>query len=296
MRDITVIGAGTMGSGIAQIFALQGFNVKLFSRTHATLDKAIHSISKSMDRLGKNGTVTVNQKEETIRRIHLFTSLAESVSGSDLIVEALAENRKLKETFLKELDTLCSPFTVFTTTTSTFSITRLAAVTSRPDKVVGMHFMNPVPVMPLVEIIRGSQTGKTVTDLIVNLTKQLGKTPVVVNDSPGFIASRLLAVQTNEAIYSLWQGTAGVKEIDAVIKWGASYPMGLLQLADYVGLDIMLHSLQTLYADFGNPKYAPCPLLVNMVASGHCGVKTGKGFYEYITGTSEIISVSKKLL
>lgn len=294
MKNITVVGAGSMGSGIAQVFALAGFEVSLYSRTTATLNRAVAAISKSIDRQIKKGTVTHGQKPEALNRIQTFSDLEEAVAKAGLVVEAVTEDAALKKDIFMKLDKLCPRRTILATTTSSQSVTLLAAVTKRADKVIGLHFMNPAVVIPLVELIRGYETSDSVTATVKDLVITLGKTPVEVNDSAGFIASRLFATQINEAVFSLYEGVAGVEEIDIIMKSGMGYPMGPLQVADYVGLDVVLAALQTMQIKSGNSKYAPCPLLVNMVAAGHCGVKTGKGFYEYISGTGEIKSVSKK--
>ncbi len=285
---ISVIGAGTMGNGIAHVFALTGFSVTLVDISLAQLDKAILNISKNFDRQIAKGTVTEEQKKRALANIIVQSDLSKAVSEAELVVEAAAENIQLKLEIFKQLDTYAPRNAILATNTSSISITKIAAVTGRAAKVIGMHFMNPVPVMKLVEIINGYETAKEVTDSIVELSKHLGKTPCVVKDYPGFIANRILMPMINEAIYSLYQGVAGVVEIDTVMKLGMAHPMGPLQLADFIGLDVCLSILNVLKDGFGDPKYAPCPLLVNMVTAGKLGVKTGEGFYIYIAGNKEL--------
>src|SRR5436190_10838095 len=278
---ISVIGAGTMGNGIAHVFAQHGFEVHLIDVSEKQLEKAIGTISKNLDRQVAKEIIRKEKKEETLLNIIATTSIPEGVKNARLIVEAATENVQLKLKIFKEIDAASPEGCILATNTSSISITKIASVTTQPEMVIGMHFMNPVPVMKLVEIINGYATKKEVTGKVVEITKQLGKIPCVVNDYPGFISNRILLPMINEAIYSLYEGVAGVEEIDTVMKLGMAHPMGPLQLADFIGLDICLSILNVLYDGFKNPKYAPCPLLVNMVAAGHLGMKTGKGFYEY---------------
>lgn len=281
MSNITVIGAGTMGNGIAHVFAQHGFRVNLVDVSKPQLDKAIATISKNLDRQLSKGAITEEVKASTLANIVPVTTLAPAAKESELIVEAATENIDLKLSIFRQMDEVAGPGCIMATNTSSISITKIAAVTSRPEMVIGMHFMNPVPVMKLVEIINGYATTSEVTARIVELSRQLGKVPCVVNDYPGFIANRILMPMINEAIYSLYEGVAGVQEIDTVMKLGMAHPMGPLQLADFIGLDVCHSILQVLHDGFGNPKYAPCPLLVNMVAAGKLGVKSGEGFYDY---------------
>ncbi len=281
MKNITVIGAGTMGNGIAHVFAQKGFNVNIIDISQNALDKGLATITKNLDRLLSKERITIDVKEQTLKNITTFTSVNQGVINADLVIEAATENIDLKLKIFKELDEVCPENTILATNTSSISITKIAAVTSRPDKVIGMHFMNPVPIMKLVEIIRGYSTSDKVTKTIMDLSEKLGKTPVEVNDYPGFIANRILMPMLNEAIYSLYEGVAGVYEIDTVMKLGMAHPMGPLQLADFIGLDVCLSILNVLHDGFGNPKYAPCPLLVNMVTAGKMGIKSGEGFYDY---------------
>jgi 3-hydroxybutyryl-CoA dehydrogenase len=289
MNLITVVGAGTMGNGIAHVFAQNGFKVTIVDVSLAQLDKAVANISKNFDRQIAKGTATEEQKKAAIARINIQSNLGEGVKNAELVVEAATENVELKLKIFEQLDHLAAKEAILATNTSSISITRIAAATGRAAKVIGMHFMNPVPVMPLVEIINGYATSKEVTDTIVALTRQLGKQPCVVNDYPGFIANRILMPMINEAIYSLYEGVAGVQEIDSVMKLGMAHPMGPLQLADFIGLDVCFSILNVLHEGFGNPKYAPCPLLVNMVTAGKLGVKSGEGFYSYVSGSKELI-------
>jgi 3-hydroxybutyryl-CoA dehydrogenase len=289
MKNISVIGAGTMGNGIAHVFAQYGFNVALIDVSSDALAKAVNTISKNLDRLVSKEKITVAQKESTLKNIAVFTSIAEGVKNADLVVEAATENIELKCKIFRELDQLCAPSTILATNTSSISITKIAAQTKRPDKIIGMHFMNPVPVMKLVEVIRGYATSDEVTQTILELSKRLEKTPTEVNDYPGFVANRILMPMINEAIYTLFEGVAGVEEIDTVMKLGMAHPMGPLQLADFVGLDVCLSILNVLYDGFKNPKYAPCPLLVNMVTAGHLGIKSGSGFYKYQKDSKELV-------
>lgn len=287
--SIAVIGAGTMGNGIAHTFAQSGYKVTLIDVSQTQLDKAISTISKNLDRLVAKQTITEEQKQNTLNSLSTATSLGEGVANAGLVVEAATENVSLKLSIFKELDEKAPAGCILATNTSSIPITKIAAVTKRADKVIGMHFMNPVPVMKLVEIINGYSTSKEVTDFIVATSLQLGKVPCVVNDYPGFIANRILMPMLNEAIYSLYEGVAGVTEIDTVMKLGMAHPMGPLQLADFIGLDTCLAILQVLHEGFGNPKYAPCPLLVSMVQAGKFGVKSGEGFYTYTPGSKELV-------
>jgi len=281
MKNIAVIGAGTMGNGIAHVFAQNNYQVQLIDISQDALDKGLATITKNLDRMLAKGRISEEEKQQTLSNIRTFTSTKVGVQNMDLVIEAATENIDLKLSIFKELDDICEDHTVLATNTSSISITKIAAVTTRPAKVIGMHFMNPVPIMKLVEVIRGYATSDEVTNTIMELSKKLSKVPVEVNDYPGFIANRILMPMLNEAIYSLYEGVAGVYEIDTVMKLGMAHPMGPLQLADFIGLDVCLSILNVLYNGFGNPKYAPCPLLVNMVAAGKLGVKSGEGFYDY---------------
>jgi 3-hydroxybutyryl-CoA dehydrogenase len=294
MKNIAVVGAGTMGNGIAHVFAQSGFNVILIDVSAGQLDKAKITISKNLERQLTKGVITEEQKLQTLQRLSVETQLAKGVEDADLVVEAATENIALKLDIFKQLDASAPTDCILATNTSSISITAIAAVTKRPDKVIGMHFMNPVPVMKLVEIINGYTTSSAVTESIIKLSEQLGKTPCVVNDYPGFIANRILMPMINEAIYSLFEGVAGIDEIDTVMKLGMAHPMGPLQLADFIGLDVCLAILRVLHDGFGNPKYAPCPLLINMVAAGKLGVKSGEGFYIYTPGTKEAVPANIK--
>jgi 3-hydroxybutyryl-CoA dehydrogenase len=289
MKKVAVIGAGTMGNGIAHTFAQAGFNVSLIDLSTASLEKGMATIGKNLDRQVAKGTITEEQKISTLSNITTFGNIADGVKGTDLVVEAATENIDLKLKIFKELDESTDVSTILATNTSSISITKIASVTNRPDKVIGMHFMNPVPIMKLVEIIRGYSTSDAVTKIIMDLSVTLGKTPVEVNDYPGFVANRILMPMINEAIYSLYEGVAGVNEIDTVMKLGMAHPMGPLQLADFIGLDVCLAILEVLHLGFGNPKYAPCPLLVNMVTAGKKGVKSGEGFYSWTAGSKDLI-------
>ena len=289
MKNIAVIGAGTMGNGIAHVFAQFGYRVNLIDVSQASLDKALATIGKNLDRQLAKEAITESEKQNTLLNLTTFTSLVEGVKGVDLVVEAATENIDLKLQIFKELDAATSENVILATNTSSISITKIAAVTNRPDKVIGMHFMNPVPVMKLIEIIRGYSTSDEVTNLIMEISKKLDKVPVEVNDYPGFVANRILMPMINEAIYTLYEGVAGVEEIDTVMKLGMAHPMGPLQLADFIGLDVCLAILRVLHEGFGNPKYAPCPLLVNMVTAGKKGIKSGEGFYSWTHGTKDLI-------
>jgi 3-hydroxybutyryl-CoA dehydrogenase len=288
MKNVCVIGAGTMGNGIAHVFAQNGFLVSLVDVSQEQLNKAIATITKNLDRQVNKGSITTEAKESTLQNIVTHTSLATSVKNVELVVEAATENIELKLNIFKQIDENAPAGCILATNTSSISVTKIGSVTSRPEQVIGMHFMNPVPVMKLVEIIKGYATKKEVTDTIIELSKLLGKIPCVVNDYPGFIANRILMPMINEAIYSLYEGVAGVEEIDTVMKLGMAHPMGPLQLADFIGLDVCLSILNVLQEGFGNPKYAPCPLLVNMVTAKKLGVKAGEGFYSYSQGSKEL--------
>lgn len=281
MKNIAVIGAGTMGNGIAHVFAQNNFKVNLIDISEASLEKGIATITKNLDRLISKEKITEDVKTNTLENITTYTSIPNGVKNTDLVVEAATERTDLKLKIFKELDEVCQENTILATNTSSISITKIAAVTNRPDKVIGMHFMNPVPIMKLVEIIRGYNTSDDTTKTIIDVSLQLGKTPTEVNDYPGFVANRILMPMLNEAIETLYNGVAGVSEIDTVMKLGMAHPMGPLQLADFIGLDVCLSILNVLYDGFKNPKYAPCPLLVNMVMAGKLGVKSGEGFYDY---------------
>lgn len=289
MKNIAVIGSGTMGNGIAHVFAQHGHQVALIDINEDALQRALKTIEKNLDRQLNKGLIDEEGKQQTLRNITTFTKTSEGVREAELVVEAATENTELKLKIFQQLDELCPEGTILATNTSSISITRIAAVTRRADKVIGMHFMNPVPVMKLVEVIRGYATSDEVTNRIMELSKKLGKVPTEVNDYPGFVANRILMPMINEAIYSLYEGVAGVEEIDTVMKLGMAHPMGPLQLADFIGLDVCLSILRVLHDGFGNPKYAPCPLLVNMVTAGHLGAKSGQGFYNYSHGTKELV-------
>ncbi|RPG34497.1 MAG: 3-hydroxybutyryl-CoA dehydrogenase [Muricauda sp. TMED12] len=281
MEKIAVIGAGTMGNGIAHVFAQNGYNVNLVDIAQASLDKGMATITKNLDRMISKEVIDEAKKEATLGNITTYTNLKDGVSNTDLVVEAATENLDIKLKIFEDLDAICKAETILATNTSSISITQIGAATNRPEKVIGMHFMNPVPIMKLVEIIRGYSTSDEVTETIMELSKKLGKTPTEVNDYPGFVANRILMPMINESIETLYNGVAGVEEIDTVMKLGMAHPMGPLQLADFIGLDVCLSILNVMYDGFKNPKYAPCPLLVNMVMAGKLGVKSGEGFYDY---------------
>ena len=281
MKNIAVIGAGTMGNGIAHTFAQFGYNVQLIDISQAALDRGLATITKNLDRMVAKEKITEDDKNNTLNNITTHTSIKEGVQNTSLVVEAATENVDLKLKIFKDLDEACAEDTILATNTSSISITQIAAATNRPEKVIGMHFMNPVPIMKLVEIIRGYNTSDEVMDFTVDLTKKINKVPVEVNDYPGFVANRILMPMINESIETLYNGVAGVAEIDTVMKLGMAHPMGPLQLADFIGLDVCLSILEVMYNGFKNPKYAPCPLLVNMVRAGKLGVKSGEGFYDY---------------
>ncbi|MET4104910.1 3-hydroxybutyryl-CoA dehydrogenase [Hymenobacter sp. UYP22] len=289
MHHVAVIGSGTMGNGIAHVFAQHGFSVSLIDVNQAALDKGMATIGKNLDRQVSKGSLSAEDKTATLGRLVSFTSIAEGVRNAELVVEAATENVELKLNIFRELDQHAPSSAILASNTSSISITKIAAVTKRPAQVIGMHFMNPVPVMKLVEVIRGYATSDEVTAQVMELSRQLGKTPTEVNDYPGFVANRILMPMINEAIYSLFEGVAGVEEIDTVMKLGMAHPMGPLQLADFIGLDVCLAILRVLHEGLGNPKYAPCPLLVNMVTAGRLGVKSGEGFYSWSHGTKELV-------
>ena len=293
MYNIAIIGAGTMGNGIAHVFAQQGFSVQLTDLNEKQLEKAMSVISKNMDRQVQKGLFSAEEKANALLRIQPVLNLKEGIQGADLIIEAATENESVKLQIFREMDELAAPGAILASNTSSISITKIASVTKRPGQVIGMHFMNPVPLMKLVEVINGFATIREVTDKIIDLTRQLGKTPCVVNDYPGFIANRILMPMINEAIISLQEGVATVESIDTIMKLGMAHPMGPLQLADFIGLDVCLAILKVLYEGFGNPKYAPAAMLVNMVASGNLGIKSGEGFYNYRNGSKELV-VSEK--
>ncbi|MEQ1588591.1 MAG: 3-hydroxybutyryl-CoA dehydrogenase [Cyclobacteriaceae bacterium] len=289
MKNIAVIGSGTMGNGIAHVFAQHGYTVSLIDISEEALKKATATIDKNMGRQVEKGIITEAIKKKALSSLSTTTFLNEGVRDADLVIEAATENIDLKLKIFKEIDECTKPGTIVATNTSSISITKIASVTKGPDQVIGMHFMNPVPVMKLVEVIRGYRTSDAVTHQIMDLAKKLDKIPVEVNDYPGFVANRLLMPMINEAISTLYESVAGVEEIDTVMKLGMAHPMGPLQLADFIGLDVCLSILHVLYDGFGNPKYAPCPLLVNMVQAGHKGVKSGSGFYQYKAGSKELV-------
>jgi 3-hydroxybutyryl-CoA dehydrogenase len=289
MHNISVIGAGTMGNGIAHVFAQNGFSVSLIDSSASQLEKALKTISGNLDRQIARGLLKEEEKKGVLERIRGFGSIPEGVAKADLVVEAATENIEIKLNIFRQVDGAAPADCILATNTSSISISRIAAVTRRPAAVIGLHFMNPVPVMKLIEIINGYATDAVVTQKMVALAEQLGKTPCVVNDYPGFIANRILMPMINEAIYSLYEGVAGVSEIDTVMKLGMAHPMGPLQLADFIGLDVCLSILRVLQDGFGQPKYAPCPLLVNMVTAGYLGVKSGEGFYKYEPGSKELV-------
>lgn len=289
MKNVTVIGAGTMGNGIAHVFAQNDYNVNLVDINEQALEKAIATIGKNLDRQIAKGVIAEDDKKRTLNNLTTITDLKTGVQNAELVVEAATENIDLKLKIFRDLESFCDENTILATNTSSISITKIASVTNRAEKVIGMHFMNPVPVMKLVEVIRGYATSDEVTNQIMEMSKGLGKVPVEVNDYPGFIANRILMPMINEAIYSLYESVAGVEEIDTVMKLGMAHPMGPLQLADFIGLDVCLSILNVLHDGFGNPKYAPCPLLVNMVTAGKLGAKSGEGFYDYSNGPKNAV-------
>jgi len=289
MENISVIGSGTMGNGIAHVFAQNGFKVNLIDVSQPALEKAMSTIEKNLNRMVAKEKIDEATKNNTLENISTHTDMKAGVANADLVVEAATENVDIKLKIFKDLDAFTKPSCILGSNTSSIPITKIGAVTGRPDKVIGMHFMNPVPVMKLVEVIRGFSTSDEVTNLIMETSKKLGKVPTEVNDYPGFVANRILMPMINEAIISLFEGVAGVNEIDTVMKLGMAHPMGPLQLADFIGLDVCLSIMNVLYEGFGNPKYAPCPLLVNMVTAGHLGVKSGSGFYSWSHGTRDLV-------
>ena len=293
MKNITVIGSGTMGNGIAHVFAQNGYLVNLVDISEEALKKALQTISKNLDRQVQKGSIQETDKTNTLKNISTYTDLTGAVSKADLVVEAASENIAVKLKIFKQLDEICPTNTILASNTSSISITQIAAVTKRSDKVIGMHFMNPVPVMKLIEVIRGYNTSDEVCQLIMETSKKLNKIPVEVNDYPGFVANKILMPMINEAILTLNQGVAGVEEIDTVMKLGMAHPMGPLQLADFIGLDVCLNILKVLQDGFGEQKYAPSALLVNMVTAGHLGVKSGAGFYDYSSGSKELIPAKR---
>lgn len=293
MKNISVIGCGTMGNGIAHVFALAGFNVQLIDINEAALQKALQKIASNLDRQVSKQLITEEQKNQAIANINSSTELSKGVSNADLVIEAATENVGIKLQIFKDIDAAAPAHCILSSNTSSISITKIAAVTSRPDKVIGMHFMNPVPVMKLVEIINGYKTSKEVTETIMNLSKTIGKVPTLVNDYPGFVANRILMPMINEAIITLNEGVAGVEEIDTVMKLGMAHPMGPLQLADFIGLDVCLAIMNVLNDGLGNPKYAASPLLINMVTAGDLGVKSGRGFYDYSAGGKDLVVAPK---
>lgn len=293
IKNVSVIGAGTMGNGIAHVFAQNNFDVNLIDVNAGQLEKALQTISKNFDRQVSKGTISEDVKKNALAHITTFTSIKDGIQHADIVVEAATENIELKLKIFKEVDENAPASAILASNTSSISITKIASVTKRPGKVIGMHFMNPVPVMKLVEIINGFSTDANVTTTMVELSKQLGKVPCVVNDYPGFIANKILMPMINEAVYSLYEGIAGVEAIDTIMKLGMAHPMGPLQLADFIGLDVCYSILNVLYEGFGNPKYAPCPLLANMVTAGKLGVKTGEGFYVYTPGSKELVVCSR---
>jgi 3-hydroxybutyryl-CoA dehydrogenase len=289
MKNIAVIGAGTMGNGIAHVFAQNGYNVQLIDVSQDALEKALATIGKNMDRMIAKEKITESDKTAALDRLKTSTDMKSGVANADLVVEAATENTDLKKKIFRDMDAHAPEGCILATNTSSISITQIAAETNRPDKVIGMHFMNPVPVMKLVEVIRGYATSDEVTNTVMEMSKKLGKVPTEVNDYPGFVANRILMPMINEAIITLHEGVAGVEEIDTVMKLGMAHPMGPLQLADFIGLDVCLSILHVMHDGFGNPKYAPCPLLVNMVTAGKLGVKSGEGFYKHTRGSKELV-------
>lgn len=289
MKNITVIGAGTMGNGIAHVCAQNGFEVTLVDLKQELLDHAVATIQKNLDRQLSRELISEQDKKDTLTRLQVSTDLKSAAAQADMVIEVVSENIQVKESIFRTLEEVAPPHTIFASNTSSISITKLASFTNRPDKVIGMHFMNPVPVMKLVEVIRGYATSDETTQTIMEMSKKLKKVPVEVNDYPGFVANRILLPMINEAIYTLYEGIGGVEEIDTVMKLGMAHPMGPLQLADFIGLDVCLAILNVLHDGFKNPKYAPCPLLVNMVTAGKLGVKSGEGFYVHTRGSKELV-------
>ncbi len=293
MKNITIIGAGTMGNGIAHVFAQKGYHVALVDVAQEALDKALAVITKNLDRMIAKDRITEEDKNNTLSCINTYTSMEEGVKDADFVIEAATEDLKLKMAIFEQLDKITDPNVILATNTSSISITKIGSVTQRADKVIGMHFMNPVPVMKLVEVIKGYATSSESMDKVLKLVADLGKAPVEVNDYPGFVANRILLPMINEAIYALHEGVAGVGEIDTVMKLGMAHPMGPLQLADFIGLDVCLSILNVMHDGLGNPKYAPCPLLKNMVEAGHLGVKTGEGFYSHTHATKDLVIAAR---
>ncbi|MFT6867528.1 MAG: 3-hydroxybutyryl-CoA dehydrogenase [Cyclobacteriaceae bacterium] len=293
MKNITVIGSGTMGNGIAHLFAQYGHKVTLVDISEVALEKALQTITKNLDRQVAKELINELDKENALKNITISTHLITGVAHADLVVEAASEDFNIKKKIFETIDSAAPENAILASNTSSISITKIAAVTKRPDKVIGMHFMNPVPIMKLIEVIKGYATSEATTAAVMSLSKNLAKDPVEVNDYPGFVANRILMPMINESIYSLYEGVAGVHEIDTVMKLGMAHPMGPLQLADFIGLDVCLSILNVLYEGFGNQKYAPCPLLVNMVTAGYKGVKTGEGFYKYTPGSKELVVSSR---
>ena len=289
MKNVAVIGSGTMGNGIAHVFAQNGYSVSLIDISAEALNKAIATISKNIDRQVAKGVLKEEDKTAILKNITTFTEMQKGVHGCELVIEAATENPEIKFKLFRDLDAMCPEGVILASNTSSISLTKIGANTKRSDKVIGMHFMNPVPVMKLVEVIRGYNTSDEVTKTIMELSRKLGKVPVEVNDYPGFVANRILMPMINEAIYALFEGVGGVEEIDTVMKLGMAHPMGPLQLADFIGLDVCLYILRVLHDGLGNPKYAPCPLLVNMVTAGNLGIKSGMGFYEYKQGSKDLV-------
>ena len=295
MKHISVIGGGTMGNGIAHTFAQKGYQVSLIDIKQEFVDKALQTIEANLARQVKKGTIDEAAKSKTLSNIKTYTDLEKGVYDADLVVEAASENVNIKLEIFRNLDKFCPEHTILASNTSSISITKIASVTNRPNKVIGMHFMNPVPIMKLVEVIKGYSTSEETTKQVFDLSINLEKVPVEVNDYPGFVANRILMPMINEAIYSLYEGVAGVNEIDTVMKLGMAHPMGPLQLADFIGLDVCLSIMNVLYDGFKNPKYAPCPLLVNMVQAGMMGIKSGEGFYKYVAGSKDLVVADRFL-
>jgi 3-hydroxybutyryl-CoA dehydrogenase len=293
MQNVSVIGAGTMGNGIAHLFAQRGFRVNLIDTQPPQLERAMKTIAANLDRQIAKGALTETDKHQTLAAITTFSAIPEGITQADLVVEAATENTELKLSIFRQLDEYSPAACILASNTSSISITRIASVTRRPGSVIGLHFMNPVPIMKLIEVINGYATTTDTTQKMIALAGRLGKTPCVVNDYPGFIANRILMPMINEAIYSLYEGVAGVQEIDTIMKLGMAHPMGPLQLADFIGLDVCNSILKVLYEGFGNPKYAPCPLLANMVTAGYLGIKSGEGFYRYTPGTKDLVVSSR---
>ncbi len=287
IKKVSVIGSGTMGNGIAHVFAMNGFETCMVDVSPDALKKAVELITKNLNRMVAKGTLSEEAGKNTLKNLSTHTSLS-VCADADLVIEAATENTDIKLKIFKDLDAICKPETILASNTSSISITKIGAATKRADKVIGMHFMNPVPVMKLVEVIKGYATSSEVLQLVMETSRQLGKVPVEVNDYPGFVANKILMPMLNEAIYTLYEGVAGIEDIDTVMKLGMAHPMGPLQLADFIGLDVCLAILRVLHEGFGNPKYAPCPLLVNMVTAGYLGVKSGEGFYQYVSGSKEL--------